>query len=264
MVVVTSRTRRGCHLGSSGSHSVNKTSAMTDSFKATSRGKPASNHHRWHLDFVDDSTNVSYGRTVQRSTAAREVIDEFFHPPGFPSSYSARDPSSFATITSNATVGCRPFRAGGSNGDGDTIKAPPNNAVEEERSAMAAAYRQSWTTAFSPLRAMLTSMLALYLAGSRVQFFSIASTVTVLFTHTSSLLATVDVFRVVRRTYPLLWRTLAPQLVVHVCLCVFGIAIGLYKADQLGFLPVTESDWIGLLPSYSVAPMTFRHTPALH
>lgn len=238
---------------------------MTDSSTTKTQGKSSLSRHRWHLDFVDDSTNVSTGRTAQRSMAARETIDEFFHPPGFPSSLSARDPSTFKTIPDSISIiGHCPSNSGGSVGGGDTAKASRGEAVEAERSAATVAYRRSWTVAFSPMRTMLTSALALYLAGSRVQFFSIASTVTVLFTHMSSLFATLDAFRAVRRTYPLPWQTLTPQLFVHVCLCVVGIAIGLYKADQLGFLPVTESDWVSLLPSYLVAPMEFRHAPPLH
>lgn len=239
---------------------------MTDGSTTKSQGQSSAfRYNRWHLDFVDDATNVSSGRTGQRLTPARDMIEEFFHPPGFPSTLSARDLSPFETSNLSSSVsGRRSSRSSGNCGGGETTKTKHNKIVEDDRDTAMAAYRHSWTVAFSPLRAMLTSALALYLAGSRVQFFTIASTVTVLFTHISSLFATMDAFRAVRRSYPLTWQSLTPQLIVHVCLCAAGIAMGLYKADKLGFLPVTESDWIGLLPSYTVAPMTFRHAPPLH
>lgn len=41
---------------------------------------------------------------------------------------------------------------------------------------------------------------------------------------------------------------LAPQILVYLLLSGAGVAMGLYKANRLGFLPTTQSDWISLLP----------------
>ncbi|CAN8069591.1 unnamed protein product [Agarophyton chilense] len=176
---------------------------------------------RWNLDFVKH-INVSLGPQSSRPSSARVAVEQNQHPPGFPPNLSARDPDVFKSIRLSERY------------TGDTS------------SAIKVAYSTSWQIANQPIRTLVTSAFALFMAGSSVQFFSIASTLTVLFMHFRCVLGTFDAFAPVRKQ--LKFGELAPQMIWRIALSVIGIAVGIWKAEQLGFLPTSESDWVGLLP----------------
>lgn len=94
---------------------------------------------------------------------------------------------------------------------------------------------------------MVTSAFALFMTGTSIHFFSVGTTVTVLFMHVQAALSVREAFKPATKAgVPL--SMLIPQFFVHTLLCVIGVGMGLYKANQLGFLPTTQSDWISLLP----------------
>lgn len=220
----------------------------------TAKQKPESGHrkatHRWQLDLTDTTTNVLPPPQPQRPPIVRTAIEEYLHPPGYPTTQSPRDANAFEN-------------------DPNLSAAAPSSAdIDAKTSAkttadMHQAYRKSWTVAFSPLRSVCTSALALYLSGSRIQVFTIATTVGVLFMHLRTLLSVHDAFKPVLGIYRLPLSTIFPQLIVHAFLCLIGVLQGLYKANVLGFLPTTESDWIALIPVHTVMPIPFRNAPAL-
>lgn len=203
-----------------------------------------SRHHYWHLHFTDDTTNVSQGSNPQRNATTRAALDSLPAPPGFPPTLSARDPSTLSTMV-DAQIAAASTPAA-------SVHADAKNA-----------YKDSWSIAFSPIRPIVTSAFALYMAGNSVQFFSVASTVTVLFMHIRALFAAHEAFRPVLRDDTLRPSQVAPQFIIHLALCAVGVAFGLQKANTLGFLPTTESDYVALLPLRLVQPMTLRYVPML-
>lgn len=233
---------------------------MTDT---TAKAKPESCHrkviHRWHLDFTDDTTNVSTGAQPQRPASVRATVEDFFHPPGFPTNISARDPAAFEAFGATAPDAMESTGVNSASAASNDAKA---HAVRLE--AMRRAYRLSWKVAFSPIRTLFTSAFALYVAGSRVQVFSVTTTVTVLVMHIRTLFGIHDAFRPVFDLYNLPLSTVAVQILAHSVFCLIGVCQGLYKANLLGFLPTTESDWVALLPAHTIAPMAIRNTPPLY
>lgn len=187
--------------------------------------------HRWGLDFTKQ-INVSLGAQPSRPSSARKAIEENQHPPGFPPTLSASHPSSFK------------------------VSEASDRHTGNTQGAKNVTYATSWQIANHPLRALVTSAFALFMAGSSVQFFSVASTLTVLFMHIRSILGTYEAFSPVRRQ--LMFRQLAPLVLWRAALSAIGIAAGLWKANQLGFLPTSESDWIALLPPRAVIRSAIR------
>ena len=183
--------------------------------------------HRWRLNYLDERKNVSASSQPSRSNETRAVLEKFFTPPGFPEATSSRDPVELNEVKN--------------------IKAEeekPGNT----RKVLKASFRASWMAAFSPFRALLTTGFALYMTGSSVQFFSVASTVAVLLMHLRSLFQIRETFQPIFSSGIQNHATIIPQLIVHFLLCCAGVAMGLYKAHVLGFLPTTQSDWVALLP----------------
>lgn len=189
--------------------------------------------HRWHLNYLDDSTNVSATPQPSRTSSIRAAVEKHSVPPGFPSEISARDPAILHRFASRNSA----------------RKGNAKNAAPQ--SGLAVAYNISWSVAFAPIRSLLTSAFALFMTGSSVQFFSVATTVTVLFMHVQAVFSVGEAFRpVVKAGLPV--RMLIPQALVHILLACTGVGVGLYKAHLLGFLPTTQSDWVSLLPLRTV------------
>lgn len=206
--------------------------------------------HRWLLDFSDDTASVAQLHE-KRSPSAITELEPYLHPPGFPASHSVRDPTE--AELKQLDLQLKQQR------EEHTKTLRP----AEQRMLMKSAYSKSWQVAFSPLRGLCTSGLALYLSGSRLQAFSLVSTVTVLFVQFRSLLSSRSVFRPVNKVHPLPITSLAPQIIVHTLICAAGVAYALYKANVLGVLPTTESDWIALLPLHSITSPMYRHATSL-
>lgn len=185
--------------------------------------------HRWHLNYIDDSTNVSAAPQPSRPPSIRAAVEKHAAPPGFPSDVSPREPSLLRELASR------------------TNSTKTNEKKPAPQSGLAAAYNMSWSVAFAPVRSLFTSAFALFMTGSSVQFFSVATTVTVLFMHVQAVFSVAEAFRPVVRA-GLSVRMLIPQALVHITLASVGVAMGLYKAHLLGFLPTTQSDWVSLLP----------------
>lgn len=184
---------------------------------------------RWHLDYTDTSKYVSHLSQPQRPPSIRAAIEAHTSPPGFPATASARDATALLPTSS-------------------TPRSSPNSATPSaDRNAIQAAYQGTWSTAFSPVRTLLTSAFALYMTGPSLHFFPVITTVTVLFMHLQSMFRFRDAFRPAMKAGVSI-RQLLPQVIVHLFLVSLGVALGLYKADQLGFLPTTQSDWISFLP----------------
>lgn len=188
--------------------------------------------HRWGLEFTKE-INVSLGAQPSRPASARKAIEEYQHPPGFPTALSASNPSSFKVSEAPQTH---------------------NGNIQVAKNAL---YTTSWQIANQPIRALVTSAFALFMAGSSVQFFSVASTLTILFMHIRSILGTYEAFSPVRSQLTI--RQLAPLILWRAVLSAIGIVAGLWKANQLGFLPTSESDWIALLPPRTVEKSVINH-----
>ncbi|CDF39957.1 unnamed protein product [Chondrus crispus] len=185
--------------------------------------------HRWSLNYTDESTNVAAPTQPSRASAVRAAIGKYETPPGFPSEVSARNLFMLRKVTASS-------KASGSNGKESPSKPDLN-----------AAYSASWSIAFSPARSLVTSAFALFMSSTSVQFFSVATTITVLFMHIQAIFATGEAFKQVAKS-GIPTKMLAPQVLVHLLLISAGVAVGLYKAHLLGFLPTTQSDWVSLLP----------------
>lgn len=183
---------------------------------------------RWHLNYHDASTSSI--SQPSRTAAARSAIEAHFNPPGFPEGMSATNPV-------------------------PVQEAANPKRVERKRDALRAKYSASWNSAFSPIRTLITSAFALFMTPSSVQAFSVGSVVTVLFMHLRALFAIPSVFR----THSSLGASLIPQVIVHFILCIVGVGMGLAKAQVLGFLPTTQSDWVALLPLRTVSPSSVYH-----
>lgn len=183
--------------------------------------------HRWRLNYLDERTNVSVHSQPSRSNEARTVLEKFYAPPGFPEAVSPCNPVELNEVTKNKAE-----------------EEKPGNT----RQVLKASYKASWMAAFSPFRTLLTTGFALYMTGSSVQFFSVASTVAALFMQLRSLFRIRETFQPIFSSGIQNHTTVIPQLIVHFLLCSVGVAMGLYKAHVLGFLPTTQSDWVALLP----------------
>lgn len=186
---------------------------------------------------------MSQSAQPQLPAAVRNAIKSQALPPGFPADASAGELSVLQAKT--AKSGAQSNEAKGA------------MSREASREALQAAYQASWSTAFSPVRTLITSAFALYMTGNSVQFFAIASTVTVLFMHVRSMFGLRDAFRpALKAGVPI--ASLLPQALVHLLLMGCGVALGLYKANILGFLPTTQSDWISFLPTRKVEDAFLR------
>lgn len=189
--------------------------------------------HRWSLNYTDDSTGVAAGPQPSRTSSVRAALEKYTTPPGFPPEVSARDVSALRQLT------------------GATNASGTNGKAQSQTPDLSAAYNASWSVAFSPARSLVTSAFALFMSSSSVQFFSVATTITVLFMHIQAIFGTGEAFKPVMKS-GLSTRMLLPQIVMHLLLISAGIVVGLYKAHLLGFLPTTQSDWVALLPFYTI------------
>lgn len=185
----------------------------------------------YRADLTDDA-GISQAHQPARGPATRAAIEKYGTPPGFPAGLSARNPSEVRSMVASTLA---------------------KNAASKtsQRTIIEKAYRASWDAAFKPVRSILTSAFALYMTGSTVQFFSVGTTVTVLFMHIRSVMNVTNVFLTPSQAgvpKPML----IPQVLTYLILVGVGVAMGLFKANQLGFLPTTQSDWIALLQAREV------------
>lgn len=200
----------------------------------------SSRAHRWHLDYLDDATDVSAHSQAARLPSVRTAVDQYATPPGYPPNISSRDPF---VLRDRFT----PLRGAAQKSE---------KTAQQALDALTAAYKSSWSIAFSPFRTVVTSGFALFMTGSTVQFFSVMTTLTVLFMQLRTMFSLRSAFSPILQNEPHLANNpgrIIPQLLVYVLVCSLGVAIALYKCQLLGFLPTTQSDYISLLPS-SEAP----------
>lgn len=184
---------------------------------------------RFHLDFHDESftSNVTQ---PSRPSYTRAAMEKHAEPPGFPSELSARDPTPFNAIPNKLVL--------------DKSKSE----TSADRNEVSHAYQASWTTAFSPVRSMVTSAFALYMTGNSVHMFSVGTTITVLFMQIKAMVTVRDAFKPALRAGVPIFKLL-PQMLLHLSLAGIGVGFGLYRANEMGFLPTTQSHWVSLLPA---------------
>lgn len=180
------------------------------------------------LDYTDDS-HVSYA-TRAPAPSSHAVLTSHSAPPGFPSGVSSRDVQHF-----------------------NQLVARTNNREKDCKARVKNAYKHSWRMAFQPGRALVTSAFALFMTGASIHVFSVMTCITVLFLQVQALTSAFGVFAGMVKDEPALKGRLLPQFFVHVSLCLLGVAGALYQCQRIGFLPTTESDWIGLLPLQRLA-----------
>lgn len=202
-------------------------SSTMDTLSSHEAGDQAQIRHRWRLDYGDTS-HVSVMSQPSRPPQLRTILQSAAIPPAFPPTLSPYQPSALAAL-SPPTISSRTVDQG-------------------------SLYKRAWKLAFNPLRTLLTSFFALFMAGTSVNLFSLASITTVMLLHFSALLRIRTHFSPVSSNVQF---SLLPHYVVYAVLCALGLAAAVWNALQIGFIPIMWSDWISLLPPINVPPSPY-------
>eukprot|EP00188_Purpureofilum_apyrenoidigerum_P002712 Plantae.Rhodophyta-Purpureofilum_apyrenoidigerum.ctg2777.p1 GENE.Plantae.Rhodophyta-Purpureofilum_apyrenoidigerum.ctg2777~~Plantae.Rhodophyta-Purpureofilum_apyrenoidigerum.ctg2777.p1 ORF type:complete len:198 (+),score=31.16 Plantae.Rhodophyta-Purpureofilum_apyrenoidigerum.ctg2777:171-764(+) len=177
---------------------------------------------KWGLDLLDESF-------VSRKNLAgkgKDLVQTYADPPGWISAPAAVD---------------------------QAIPRTEAQSKERKETQYLAMKEKCRDIALSPGANVLMMGSMLFMTGSGVNMFSIMSTFSMMFVQMKTLSSVTTVFKPYQDAEPRLDRFMIYYKFVYVFLCSVGLAMGLYKAYVLGFLPITESDWASLL--------TIRHQP---
>lgn len=184
---------------------------------------------KYGFDYTDESSVTTFPRD-KMPASGRKTLEVLSPPIGYPSQLSSRDLHAL-----------RPFIP-----EGSTSTSSSSDSTTSARTAEA--YASAWRLAFSPVRNLLTGAFALFMTGTSVHMFSVMTAVTILFVQVSGLSSHRAGFQGLVTAFPELKRKLLPQYLVHLSLCVVGVAGALWQCNRLGFLPTTESDFTAFLP----------------
>ncbi|ORZ40348.1 hypothetical protein BCR44DRAFT_118968, partial [Catenaria anguillulae PL171] len=129
--------------------------------------------------------------------------------------------------------------------------------------------QKAWNIAYSGAKSLPTNLLMMYMSGNSLQIFSILITVMMFWNPVKSLMNIDKAFAPIARTGTV--NLLLPKL-TFVAIALANMLIALYKCQQMGLLPTSDSDWLAFMDGHKVRctcfvciqrVASFAHSPTL-
>ncbi|KAI9184156.1 hypothetical protein H9P43_003209 [Blastocladiella emersonii ATCC 22665] len=132
--------------------------------------------------------------------------------------------------------------------------APRSEADQQKQTALRT--KKAWDIAYSGAKSLPMNLLMMYMTGNSLQIFSIFFTVMMFWNPVKALMSIDSVFKPIARSGTV--SLFLPKL-TFVALQLANVLVALYKCQQMGLLPTTESDWLAFTEGHMPAATSFGH-----
>ncbi|KAJ8907620.1 hypothetical protein NDN08_007730 [Rhodosorus marinus] len=190
-------------------------------------GKETPLPRKWGLNYLDEGSTVRSGLEGKK----KELVKEFYNPPGW------KDEKELDSLVKKL-----PTEAALEKGS-----QPAKLSKEKDLERLRELQKNVWVVAFSPGKNVLLTGFMLFVAARGTNVFTIMTVISMLFMQLNAISNINKTFSASLSADPRLNDIAAAPKLVYVLLCSVGLSIALYKGYVLGLLPLTESDWRGLV-----------------
>uniref|UniRef100_A0A7S3A8F0 ER membrane protein complex subunit 4 n=1 Tax=Rhodosorus marinus TaxID=101924 RepID=A0A7S3A8F0_9RHOD len=190
-------------------------------------GKETPLPRKWGLNYVDEGGIVRGGLEGKK----KAVVKEFYNPPGW------KDEKELESLVKKLPTEAALERS----------NQPGKLSKEKDLERLRELQKNVWVVAFSPGKNVLLTAFMLLVAARGTNVFTIMTVISMLFMQLNAISNTNKAFSASLSADPRLNDIAAGPKLVYILLCSVGLSIALYKGYVLGLLPLTESDWRGLV-----------------
>ncbi|KAJ3373911.1 hypothetical protein GGF31_008796 [Allomyces arbusculus] len=117
-------------------------------------------------------------------------------------------------------------------------------AAKDEEKKRELRTKKAWDLAYSGAKSIPMNLIMMYMTGNSLQIFSIFFTVMMFWNPIKSLMGVNKVFLPLERSGDV---DLTLPKLAFVGLQLANVLLALYKCQQMGLLPTTESDWLAFM-----------------